>query len=251
MNSAASSARARSASSNTTNGLLPPSSMLNFFRPAALHDAVAGDGRAGEGDGAHVRMLAQRLADLGAVAVHDVEHAGRDAGLERELAEARRGERRQLAHLQHRGIAEGERRRDLPGRRHEGHVPWRDQRAHADRLKQRVVEVRGRRVGVSVDAHAHLGEVVEVVGRARYQLLGGLGDRLAGVLRLGAGQLRYARVRSGRRGGAAPWRVRRPAAVPRRGRRPWPPPPRRSTSAAPPRATSASTSCVAGLTLGK
>jgi hypothetical protein len=34
MNTAASSARSRSASSKITNGLLPPSSMLNFFRPA-------------------------------------------------------------------------------------------------------------------------------------------------------------------------------------------------------------------------
>ena len=35
MKTAASSARARSASSKITNGLLPPSSMLNFFSPAA------------------------------------------------------------------------------------------------------------------------------------------------------------------------------------------------------------------------
>jgi hypothetical protein len=35
MNTAASSARAGSASSKITNGLLPPSSMLNFFSPAA------------------------------------------------------------------------------------------------------------------------------------------------------------------------------------------------------------------------
>ena len=35
MNTAASSARSKSASSKTTKGLLPPSSMLNFFKPAA------------------------------------------------------------------------------------------------------------------------------------------------------------------------------------------------------------------------
>ncbi len=34
MNTAASSARSRSASSKITKGLLPPSSMLNFLRPA-------------------------------------------------------------------------------------------------------------------------------------------------------------------------------------------------------------------------
>ena len=36
MNTAASSARAKSASSKTTKGLLPPNSIENFFRPAAL-----------------------------------------------------------------------------------------------------------------------------------------------------------------------------------------------------------------------
>jgi hypothetical protein len=48
-------------------------------------------------------------------------------------------------------------------------------------MEQRVVQVRVRRVGVAVDARAHLGEVVEVVGRARHQLLAGLADGLAGV----------------------------------------------------------------------
>jgi Mg-chelatase subunit ChlD len=43
-----------------------------------------------------------------AVAVHDVEHARRDAGLQRQLAQARGGQRRQLAHLQHRRVAEGQ-----------------------------------------------------------------------------------------------------------------------------------------------
>jgi hypothetical protein len=41
---------------------------------------------------------------------------------------------------------------------------------------------------VTVDAHAHLGEVVEVVGRTRHELLAGLRDDLPGVLRFGARQ---------------------------------------------------------------
>ena len=108
MKMAASSARSMSASSKTTNGLLPPSSMLNFLSPAALHDPVAGRGRPGERDRGTSGCAAQRLACLLAVAVDDVQHAGRDAGLERELAEQRCGHRRQLAHLQHRRVAEGE-----------------------------------------------------------------------------------------------------------------------------------------------
>ena len=69
------------------------------------------------------RMRAPAARRPPAVAVHDVQHAGRNAGLERQLAEARGRERRQLAHLQHRGVAEREAGRDLPGRRHERHVP--------------------------------------------------------------------------------------------------------------------------------
>src|ERR1019366_8174813 len=94
-------------------------------------------------------------------------------------------ERRQLAHLQHRGVAQGQTGRDLPRRRHEGHVPRRDQRADTDGMEERVVEVRRRRIGVAVDTHAHLGEVVEIVGGARHELLLRLADHLAGVTRLG------------------------------------------------------------------
>ena len=136
-------------------------------------------------------MRDQRLAGLAAVAVDDVEHAGRNARLERQLAEARRGQRRQLAHLQHRGVAEGQAGSDLPGRGHERHVPGRDQGADADRMEQGVVEVGRGRVGVAVDPHAHLGEVVEVVGGAGDQLLSGLGDHLAGVAGLGLREGRH------------------------------------------------------------
>jgi hypothetical protein len=90
---AASSARSRSASSKITNGLLPPSSMLNFFRPAALHDAVAGGRRAGERDGAHVGVGAQRLASFLAIAVHQF---STPAGC-RPPAPARPGARRSAA----------------------------------------------------------------------------------------------------------------------------------------------------------
>ena len=53
-------------------------------------------------------MAAQRLARFGAVAVNDVEHAGGDARFQGELAEPGGRQRRQLAHLQHRGVAERE-----------------------------------------------------------------------------------------------------------------------------------------------
>ena len=134
-------------------------------------------------------MPHQRLARLLAVAVHDVQHARGDAGFQRQLAQAGGGQRRQLAHLQHRGVAEGEAGRRLPGGRHERHVPRRDQRTDAYRVEERVVQVRGRRIGVAVHPRAHLGEVVEVVGGARHELLAGLRDHLAGVVGLGAREL--------------------------------------------------------------
>ena len=140
VNSAASSARSRSASSKISTGDLPPSSIDSFLSPAMRHDPLAGHRAAGEGNRAHVGMPDQRLAGVAAVAVHDVEHTRRHAGIERQRAQPVRGQRRKLRHLQHCGVAEREARRDLPRRGHERHVPRRDQRAHADRLDQRVVE---------------------------------------------------------------------------------------------------------------
>jgi len=44
---------------------------------------------------------------------------------------------------------------------------------------------------VTVDARAHLREVIEVVGRARHELLAGLRDHLAAVVGFGLGDLRH------------------------------------------------------------
>jgi hypothetical protein len=57
VNSAASRARSRSASSKISTGDLPPSSIV-LFRPAVCM-IFAGGGAAGEGDGAHVRVAHQ------------------------------------------------------------------------------------------------------------------------------------------------------------------------------------------------
>ena len=136
-------------------------------------------------------MRAQRLARVHAVAVNDIEHAGRQARLRRELAKARDGQRRELAHLQHRRVAEGETGRDLPGRGHERHIPRADQRAHPHRMVERVVEMGRRRIRIAVDARAHLGEIVEIVRGARHELLACLCNHLAGVARLDVGDFRH------------------------------------------------------------
>ena len=42
---------------------------------------------------------------------------------------------------------------------------------------------------MAVHPHAHLGEIIEIVGRARDELLAGLRDDLPGILCLGPGEL--------------------------------------------------------------
>ena len=57
-------------------------------RGGARHDPLPDLGRAGEADLGDVRMLDEPLADDRSLADDDVQDAFRDAGLERELAEA-------------------------------------------------------------------------------------------------------------------------------------------------------------------
>ncbi len=61
-----------------------------------------------------------------AEAVHDVEHAGGPAGLDEQLGEQQRRQRRILRGLQHDGIARSEGRRDLPRGHHERKIPRHD-----------------------------------------------------------------------------------------------------------------------------
>ena len=166
-----------------------------FLQPGAFDDAAAGGGAAGEGDRAYVFMAHQRVAGGGAVALHHVQHPGRNAGLQRQLAQAIGGQRRQFGHLQHRGVAQRQARRGFPGGGHERHVPRRHQRAHPHRLHQRVVEhLVVYRVGLAVHLLAHLGEELEVVRSARDQHIFGLVDRQAGVGGFQFGDLRHVLV---------------------------------------------------------
>ena len=130
-------------------------------------------------------MRHQGLARVLAVAVHEVEHACGNARFQGQLAQAGGAQRRQLAHFEHGGVAKGQAGRDFPSGGHERHVPRADERAHAHGVKQRVVEVRGRGVGVAVHAGAHFGEVMEVVCRTGDELLASLRDGLAAVVGLG------------------------------------------------------------------
>ena len=193
---APSAAASRSASSNTMNGALPPSSSDSFLivgatccismRPTSVEPV--NDSLRTVGIGAHL------AADLGRLADHDVEHAGREAGAMRELGERQRRVRRGLGRLDHDGAAGRQRRRHLARDHRARKIPRRDRRAHADRLldhDQPAIAADGRD-HVAVDALAFLGEPLDVRGadgdfRARFgerlALLGGQDEREVVALR--------------------------------------------------------------------
>ena len=59
-------------------------------------------------------MTHQRVARRGAIALHHVEHARRNARFEGQLAQTVGGQRGEFRHLQHRGVTQRETGRDLP-----------------------------------------------------------------------------------------------------------------------------------------
>ena len=146
-------------------------------------DDPAGGRLAGEGDPVDAGMLGQRGAGrAGAVAVQDVEHPRRQAGLQRQPGHQRRGRRGVLGRLEHHRVAPGQRRSDLPRLEHQREVPRRDRGDHAGRLEP----------GVGVVAAVHrqrlaggepgvVGEEPVVRRGARHVLATGVADRLAHV----------------------------------------------------------------------
>ena len=113
----------------------------------------------------------------------DVDDALRYPGLEDQLGEPQRGERRQLGRLQDDGVAAGERGAELPAGDVEREVPGHDQPDDAERLAEGHVDAardRDRLAVVLVD-----GAGVEVEDLRDHADLGArAGDRLADVLRL-------------------------------------------------------------------
>ena len=167
MNTAASRARSRSASSNTITGFLPPSSKWSRLRwpptepgwptrwptrPRRRWPAMSG---------CSVRA---RLPAVSPNAVHHVEHAGRQAGVLRDLGQQAGRERAPLRRLVHHRAARGQRGGDLPGGQHERRVPRRDHPDRADGSPAGVVEVVGRRQGQPVGrGRGPVGEEPEVL----------------------------------------------------------------------------------------
>ena len=98
--------------------------------------------RARERDLVDAGMLDEVRADRRPRAGDDVDHAGREADLGRELREPQRGQRRRGVGLEHDRAAGGERRRELPRRHRQRVVPRHDLPGDADRLLQGVEEER-------------------------------------------------------------------------------------------------------------
>jgi hypothetical protein len=103
-------------------------------RRGGLGHRDAGAGGAGDRDHVDVRVGREAATDGRAVAMHEIEDAGREAGFLDRLGEQKRAQGRKLARLQDECAARGERRRDLGGDLVERPVPRRDQRADPDRL---------------------------------------------------------------------------------------------------------------------
>ena len=134
-------ASSRSASAKITFGFFPPSSSeLLEPRSRVGGDPCARHSSAGERDHRHVGMGRQRPAGLHPVSMDDVDHARRNACLERQLGQAVCGDRRELARFRDAGVPRRNRRRDLPRQQIQRQVPWRDQAGDADRLPQGVIQ---------------------------------------------------------------------------------------------------------------
>ena len=175
-------ASARSASSSTTSGFLPPISSWNWAqaRGALLRDVAAGVDRAREADRGDVGRVEQRLADHRAAPHDQVEDALRHAALLQDVGERPGGARHQVGGLEHHGVAVGERRRDLPGRDREREVPGRDQPDHAERLAVMSTSTPGPHRGHPLAGKAQrlAGEELEDLAGAR-RLADAFGQRLA------------------------------------------------------------------------
>ena len=148
----------------------------------AAQDSAADAGRSRERHLVDVGMIDQGVADHAAGTGDDIEHARRQAGFERQLADPQCRERRQLGRLHHDGAAAGQRRRKFPHPDHQREIPGHDDGDHADRLAYRVGE---RIIPRGNDLAADLVGPARVVGQrvdcSRQVLPQHACDRLAGI----------------------------------------------------------------------
>ena len=166
---APSTALSRSASSNTMNGALPPSSMevrRTFCAASAMRRLPTGVEPVKETFRSR-GVLQQRAGDPGgAGGGDDVEDAGGQAGVEHGLREVLRGQRGELGGFEDHGAAGGDGRGDLAGGHRQREVPRRDQQAGPDRLvlDEDLVFALGGGEVAAVVADGFLGEPAQELG---------------------------------------------------------------------------------------
>jgi hypothetical protein len=134
-------------------------------------------------------MRRDRLADGRAVAVDEIEHAFRHAGIVQDFREQDGAQRRYLAGLEDGGAAGGECRRELGCDLIERPVPRRDQSADADRLAadHRRIHHALERVG-----RQHVDRFLEMIERVDGLHLVGERDRRPHLRRHGSGEFALA-----------------------------------------------------------
>ena len=126
--------------------------------------------------------------------MNDVVHAGWNLDFGHHLGQETGGLRRLLRRLDDHGVADGKSRRDLPRHQEQRQVPGAHDSHHAHRASKRVVQrtvpVGSRRFErLGPERPHHAGEDAKVRRPARDIDLACKGDRLAGVVYLGAEEL--------------------------------------------------------------
>ena len=152
-----------------------------------LADGGAGPGRAGERHHVDVLVLRQGGTDIRAVAIDQIEGAGREAGLMHHLGIKKGVERGELRGLEHAGRARRERRNDLEGDLVDRPIPRSDEAADADRLAEHDVAVR--QLLAHLDALERVDEALQMADADMRLLFGAHGDRRTEFERDGARHL--------------------------------------------------------------
>ena len=178
-------AASRSASSNTTNGALPPSSSwvrwpctaaaAITLRPTGVDPVKVTTSTSG--------WPASAVPDVGSRSGDDVEDAVWQARFLGDAGQRQRGQRGQLGGLDHHGATGGQRRDHLPHRHLQRVVPRRDGGDDADRLapdaRRVVTGILGG--GLALEMPCGSGEERDVVDASGDVELGGQPHRFAGL----------------------------------------------------------------------
>ncbi len=165
------------------------------------HHRLAGADLAGQRYFANIGMASEQTAGIGE-ALHHLEHARRQSGLDQDLLELHGGERGEFRRLEDHGIAAGQCGRRLPAGDLQRVVPCADAGDHAERLAARVAE--GLRAEIDVLAAQGLRKarkIFEAIRAGNHVHDQRLLDGLAGIARFELGKLLIARAQQ--LGGAA------------------------------------------------